>query len=58
MKKMYTYLMMVLMLSMATTTFTSCETEDQYEATHLYCDYCCRDAWLDDCRICRNNSRK
>ena len=35
MKKMYTYLMMVLMLSMATTTFTSCETEDQYEADVL-----------------------
>ena len=35
MKKIYTYLMMVLMLSMATTTFTSCETEDQYEAEVL-----------------------
>ena len=35
MKKMYTYLMMVLMLSMATISFTSCETEDQYEANVL-----------------------
>jgi hypothetical protein len=35
MKKIYTYMMMVLMLSMATTTFTSCETEDQYEADVL-----------------------
>ena len=35
MKKMYTYLLMVLMLSMATTTFTSCETEDQYVANIL-----------------------
>ena len=35
MKKIYTYMMMVLMLSMATVTFTSCETEDQYEADVL-----------------------
>ena len=35
MKKMYTYLMMVLMLSMATMTFTSCEMDDQYEARIL-----------------------
>ncbi len=35
MKKIYTYFWMVLMLSMATVTFTSCETEDQYEADVL-----------------------
>ena len=35
MKKIYTYMMMVLMLSMATISFTSCETEDQYEAEVL-----------------------
>ena len=35
MKKFYTYFSMVLMLSMATVTFTSCETEDQYEADTL-----------------------
>ena len=35
MKKMYTYLLMVLMLSMATISFTSCETDDQYEANLL-----------------------
>ncbi|MCR4958814.1 MAG: hypothetical protein K6B13_09495 [Prevotella sp.] len=35
MKKIYTYITMVLMLSMATVTFTSCETEDQYEADTL-----------------------
>jgi hypothetical protein len=35
MKKIYTPFLMVLMLSMATITFTSCETEDQYEAEVL-----------------------
>ena len=35
MKKMNTYLLMALMLSMATMTMTSCETEDQYEAGTL-----------------------
>jgi len=35
MKKMYTYLTMLLMLSMAASTLTSCETEDQYEAEVL-----------------------
>ena len=35
MKKIYTYMTMVLMLSMATVSLTSCETEDQYEANVL-----------------------
>lgn len=35
MKKLYTYLMMALMLSTAAMTLTSCETEDQYEADTL-----------------------
>ena len=35
MKKFYTYMMMVLMLSMATVSLTSCETDDQYEADTL-----------------------
>ena len=35
MKKMYSYLMMVLMLRTAAIGFTSCETDDQYEANIL-----------------------
>ena len=35
MKKIYTYLLMVLMATTATMAFTSCETEDQYEAEVL-----------------------
>lgn len=35
MKKIYTYIMMVLMATTASMTLTSCETEDQYEAEML-----------------------
>lgn len=35
MKKIYTYMMMVLMAATATMTFTSCEMDDQYEAEVL-----------------------
>ncbi len=35
MKKIYTYLMMAMMLSTATMTMTSCETDDQYQADTL-----------------------
>lgn len=35
MKKIYTYLMMAFVLSTATMTLTSCETDDQYEADTL-----------------------
>ena len=35
MKKIYTYMMMVLMATTSTMSFTSCETEDQYEAEVL-----------------------